>query len=204
MAETLPLSIRSIFPRLSDAVFGDTILFILVLVCTIVVYFVVQKWGSRRILFVSSLLASIGFVGISIATILEYWYSVKAYPFLAWIKCVGLVVSFVCVCSGVVPVMVMRCVEVLPTMAQTFCFQCTCAICVALLAVNYPLSRWLALKLHSSFCSYVVSTGVYVLTCICSLVTADYSPYPVEEIDVLLGFALLCVFSNTEHSHAIQ
>lgn len=203
MAETLPLSLRSASPRLSDALVGDCVLFILVLVSTLLLYFVVQKWGSRRVLFVSSLLASIGFLTISIIAILEYWYSLKSYPLLAWVKCAGLVLSFVCVCSGVVPVMLMRCVEVFPTMAQTFCLRCTCALCVVLLAVNYPLSRWLAMKLHSSFCSYVVALAVYVTTCVCSLVTADYSSYPVEEIDVLLGFAIWCVSSNTEHAHAM-
>lgn len=203
MAETLPLSLRSASPRLSDALVGDCVLFILVLLSTLLLYFVVQKWGSRRVLFVSSLLASIGFLTISIIAILEYWYALKSYPLLAWVKCAGLVLSFVCVCSGVVPVMLMRCVEVFPTMAQTFCFRCTCALCVVLLAVNYPLSRWLAMKLHSSFCSYVVALAVYVTTCVCSLVTADYSSYPVEEIDVLLGFAIWCVSSNTEHAHAM-
>lgn len=87
----------------------------LVLLSTLLLYFVVQKWGSRRVLFVSSLLASIGFLTISIIAILEYWYSLKSYPLLAWVKCAGLVLSFVCVCSGVVPVMLMRCVEVFPT-----------------------------------------------------------------------------------------
>ena len=92
--------------------------------------------------------------------------------------------------SQMVPIMTTRAVEVLPTMVHSLFFECTCAACVVLLVVNYPLFRWLSTLVHSAVCSYVIPLVVYATTCILSKVMADYATYPSEEIDVLVGYVI--------------
>ena len=165
-------------------------MFLVLILVSVALYVVVQNWGPTRILFHASLLTSVAFFLLSVVSTLEYWYSLKTHILLAWLKAIGLFLALVVVCSIVVPVMTTRTIEVLPTMVHSLFFECTCAACVVLLTVNYPLFRWLSNLVRSAVCSYGVPLVVYVTTCILSKVMEDYSTYPSEEIDVLVGYVI--------------
>lgn len=190
MLDTLPLTLRYIDKRLADGFVVDSAVFFVLIVVTVALYVVVQNWGPTRILFHASLLASVAFFLLCVVSVLEYWYSLKTHLVIVWLKSVNLLLALVVVCSVVVPIMTTRAVEVLPTMVHSLFFECTCAACVVLLVVNYPLFLWLSTLVHSAVCSYVIPLVVYATTCILSKVMADYATYPSEEIDVLVGYVI--------------